>query len=264
MRPCDIDRSGEVWIYKLSEHKTDWTGRKKAVPLVGDAREAITEYMRRDPKAYLFSPKEAMAWRHAVAAGKRVTPANQGNRPGTNRKQDPKRLPKDRYTTGSYYRAIKRAAEKAGVDHWFPYQLRHLTATVVRAALGLEGGRALLGHSTTLMTAHYAQENIEAAIAAAKSVSPTMASRSWSTFGRTGEAVPFAAAAARKAPATIALQSDASSSFPCGRSPCSSCTRCVESSARSAASKSSGFPGPKGSISRLTACGSFWPPGPSD
>ncbi|MEO8270411.1 MAG: hypothetical protein ABI557_11880 [Aureliella sp.] len=49
------------------------------------------------------------------------------------------------------------------VPHWFPYQLRHLTATVIRAALGIEESQALLGHSTALMTAHYARESIEAA-----------------------------------------------------------------------------------------------------
>lgn len=168
MRPIDIDRSGLVWLYRPSSHKTSHTGKSKVIPLVGDAREAITDYLQRDPQAFCFSPAEAMAWRHAVGASKRVTPLNQGNRPGTNVKADPKSKPRDRYDAVSYRQAIARAAKAAGVVHWFPYQCRHLTATMVRAALGIEDAQALLGHSTPLMTAHYAQESIEAATRAAK------------------------------------------------------------------------------------------------
>ena len=169
MRPCDIDRTGEVWIYSPSTHKTERTGKPKLIPLLGDAREAITDYLGRDPKAYLFSPAESMAWRRAVGRANRKTPLKYGNSAGTNRKQNPKRLPRHQFDGASYRQAIRRAAQKAGVPHWHPYQLRHLTATVVRAALGnLEDAQALLGHSTALMTAHYAAESIESATKAAK------------------------------------------------------------------------------------------------
>jgi len=167
MRPIDIDRSGPVWIYRPSSHKTTHTGRSKVIPLVGDARDAVTDYLQRDPEAFCFSPAEAMAWRHAVGASKRVTPLDKGNRPGTNVKADPKSKPRDRYDAVSYRQAITRAAKAAKVPHWFPYQARHLTATMVRAALRIEDAQALLGHSTPLMTAHYAQESIEAATRAA-------------------------------------------------------------------------------------------------
>ncbi|QDV23039.1 tyrosine-type recombinase/integrase [Aureliella helgolandensis] len=167
MRPCDIDRTGDIWIYHPSRHKTSFRGKAKAIPLVNDAREAVTEFLQRAPDAFCFSPKEAMAWRHAVAAANRVTPDSCGNRVGSNRKETPKSVPRDRYDTSSYRQAIQRAARRASVRQWHPYQLRHLTATVVRAALGIEEARALLGHSTALMTAHYARESIEAATRAA-------------------------------------------------------------------------------------------------
>jgi integrase len=173
MRPIDIDRTGAVWLYRPSSHKTAHTGKTKVLPLIGDAREAITDYLQRDPQAFCFSPIEAMAWRHAVGASKRVTPPNQGNRPGTNVKANPKSKPRDRYDAVSYRQAITRAANAAKVPHWFPYQCRHLTATMVRAALRIEDAQALLGHSTPLMTAHYAQESIEAATRAAKAA-PTL------------------------------------------------------------------------------------------
>lgn len=49
-----------------------------------DAREAITDYLLRDPESFCFSTAEAMAWRRAVGAAKRTTPLSCGNRPGTN------------------------------------------------------------------------------------------------------------------------------------------------------------------------------------
>ncbi len=55
MRPCDIDRSGPVWLYRPSTHKTKWKGQKREIPLVGDAREAIENFINRDQKAFLFS-----------------------------------------------------------------------------------------------------------------------------------------------------------------------------------------------------------------
>ncbi|MEO9595807.1 tyrosine-type recombinase/integrase [Rhodopirellula bahusiensis] len=169
MRPCDIDRTGENWIYVPSKHKTGWRGKTKAVPIIDDAREAITDYLNRDPESFCFSPKEAMEWRRAVGAAKRVTPMSCGNRKGTNRKKDPKRLPRDHYDAHSYRQALQRAQKTAGSPHWFPYQLRHLSATTIRAALGgTEEAQALLGHSTALMTDHYTQKSLEAAVRAAK------------------------------------------------------------------------------------------------
>jgi len=168
MRPCDIDRSGVVWLYSPASHKTKHKGKKRVIPIVGDARDAITDYLNRETDAYLFSPAEAMAWMRSVSTANRKTPAKYGNRVGTNRVTNPKRQPSGQYTAQSYRQAIQRAAKTAGVSHWHPYQLRHLTATVVRAALGgTEGAQALMGHSTALMTDHYAMKSIEAATRAA-------------------------------------------------------------------------------------------------
>lgn len=169
MRPCDIDRTGENWIYVPSKHKTGWRGKEKAIPIIGDARDAVTDFLQRRHDSFCFSPKEAMEWRRAVAAANRTTPMSCGNRKGTNLKKDPKRTPRDRYDTASYRQAIQRAQKNAGVPHWTPAQCRHLAASTIRAALGgLDDARALLGHSTALMTSHYAQESLEAAVRAAK------------------------------------------------------------------------------------------------
>ncbi|MCO8124348.1 site-specific integrase [Stieleria sp. TO1_6] len=168
MRPCDIDRSGTEWIYRPEKHKTAKRGKKKAVPIVGDAREALTDYMNRPADAYCFSPRESVQWFRAKQAASRTTPKNQGNRPGTNRKANPKKQPGEQYTPTSYRQSIQRAAKRANVEHWTPYQLRHTAGTLIREALGVEAAQALLGHSRASMTEHYAKQTEAKAIEAAK------------------------------------------------------------------------------------------------
>ena len=167
MRPVDIDRSGEVWVYRPKQHKTANRGKVKVVPLVGDARDAITEYLQRDPDAFCFSPRESMAWYRAIKLANRTTPLSCGNKAGTNKKAKPAKEPGDRYDHGSYRQAIQRAAKAAKVPKWNPYQLRHLAATTIREALGVEAAQAALGHSNASMTEHYAKLSLAKAIEAA-------------------------------------------------------------------------------------------------
>lgn len=166
MRPMDIDRSGAVWIYRPKKHKTSHRGKSKAVPITGDARKALLPFLLRAADEYCFSPIESLAWHHEQRAAKRKTPAHHGNRKGLRVKEDPQRKPGRAYNKDSYRRAIQRAAEVAKVDHWFPYQLRHLAGTAVRDALGVEAAQALLGHSRAAMTEHYARQTEAKAIAA--------------------------------------------------------------------------------------------------
>jgi integrase len=168
MRPCDIDRSGPVWFYRPSRHKTANQGKKKAVPIVDDAREAITDYLNRPAEVYCFSPRENLEWFRAKQTAERKTPPNQGNRPGTNRKANPKKQPGSRYTPNSYRQSIQRAAKRAGVASWHPYQLRHTAATYIRDALGVEAAQAMLGHTRASMTEHYAKQSERRAIEAAQ------------------------------------------------------------------------------------------------
>lgn len=97
-----------------------------------------------------------------------MTPLSCGNHPGSKPpKLNPKRAPGTKFTKDSYRRAIQRAAERAGVPRWFPYQLRHLAATKIREALGIESAQALLGHAHYQMTEHYVQQSLERAIVTA-------------------------------------------------------------------------------------------------
>lgn len=168
IKPCDIDRTGPVWMYRPAKHKTAGRGKTRAIPIVGDALDAIVDYMNRDPHSYCFSPAESVAW---VQAQKRATRQSKVQPSQLSRaKKNPARKPGDRYTCSSYCQAIQRAAKQAGVEQWHPYQLRHLAGTMVRDALGIEAAQALLGHSHLSITEHYAklseQKAIEAAAAA--------------------------------------------------------------------------------------------------
>lgn len=163
MRPMDIDRTGDVWMYRPPKHKTASRGKSRAIPIVGDAQDALVDYLNRKPDSYCFSPAESMAWLRAKQRRDR-----EGYDSYKRRKSKPLKQPGDCYDSHSYRRAIQNAAEAAKVAKWHPYQLRHLAGTIVRDALGPEAAQALLGHANIQMTEHYAKISERKAIEAAK------------------------------------------------------------------------------------------------
>ncbi len=65
MRLADLDRSGDVWIYRPVHHKTAYRGVAKEI-LLGPRCQGILEpFISRPDDAYLFSPAEAEDWRNA-------------------------------------------------------------------------------------------------------------------------------------------------------------------------------------------------------
>lgn len=58
----------------------------------------------------------------------------------------------------SYRHAISRACEQLKLPRWTPHWLRHNVATRVRDEFGIEAAQAMAGHSSPLMTAHYASK----------------------------------------------------------------------------------------------------------
>lgn len=167
LRPCDVEMQPDgVWMYRPEKHKTAHRGIKKAIPLIGDAKAALKPFLEREPESYCFSPKESIEWYRVQKREARKTKVQPSQADRT--KSQPKTQPRDRYDTVTYRQAITRAAEKAKVKHWFPYQLRHLAATEVRKAFGVESAQALLGHSRADMTEHYARASEAKAIEAAK------------------------------------------------------------------------------------------------
>lgn len=149
MRPIDIDRSGPTWIYRPARHKTEHHGIERAIHLGPKAQAIITPYLLRPADAYLFSPKDAVE-----QSRDRL---RRGNNPPKKRRPSPTRVPGNRYTRRSYYRAIARACEKAGIEVWGPNRLRHSAATFLRKRYGIEAARVVLGHRSSAVTEVYAE-----------------------------------------------------------------------------------------------------------
>lgn len=176
MRGRDLDTTGKIWIYRPESHKTEHHGYDRIVELGPRARKLVKPFLKPDVEAYLFSPADAETERRAELHAKRTTPMRYGNRPGTNRKREPKRRPRDRYNVDSFRRAIQRACDLADakakallinsgkeaggeriIPRWHPHQLRHNYATMIRRQYGIETARILLGHRSTAVTELYAE-----------------------------------------------------------------------------------------------------------
>lgn len=160
LRPIDLDRTGDVWLYRPASHKTEHHGRDRVVFLGAKAQALMAPYLDRGPGAYCFRPDESELHRRERRHAERVTPLGYGNRPGTNRKTRPARSAGECYSTDSYRRAIHRACDKVGVKRWSPNRLRHTAATEVRAKFGLEAAQIVLGHSAADVTQIYAERDL--------------------------------------------------------------------------------------------------------
>ncbi len=170
MRPCDIDRSEDVWVYRPESHKCQHLGRERAIYLGPQAQAVLLRFLARGSEDYCFSPADAMKKHLAKRAANRQTPITQGNAPGTNRVRKPKRAPGDRYTPVTYRRAVYRACERAGVECWGPNRLRHTAATEVRKHFGLEAAQVVLGHSQATITQLYAERDNTLAASVARGI----------------------------------------------------------------------------------------------
>lgn len=163
MRPCDIDRVGEVWVYRPIRHKNEY--RENAQPreiFIGPKAQAVLELLlNRDSNMFMFSPHEARAERYRKLREARKTKVQPSQFHRT--KARPKKILGAAYNVKSYYHAVRRACQKAGIPLWHPHQLRHSAATMLRREFGIETARIILGHSTAFTTEIYAQTDRESA-----------------------------------------------------------------------------------------------------
>jgi len=176
MRPCDLDRTGDVWTYKPESHKTKHHGRERTIFIGPQAQAVLLRYLARDAQACCFRPCDSEEKRLAEQEANRKTPQSCGNIRGSNRVRKPRRSPGEQYTTDSYRRAVHRACDRAfpapdgteGDDlrkwqsehRWSPNQLRHAAATEVRREFGLEAAQVILGHSQANVTQVYAERDL--------------------------------------------------------------------------------------------------------
>jgi integrase len=161
MRTCDIDRSTEDWVYRPSSHKTEHHGYVREVEIGPRAREVLLPWLKADTQAFLFSPREAIEAFQAEKRAARKTPVQPSQ--VCRKKRRPKRVPRDRYSTGSYGKAVARGCVEADSPHWHPHQLRHTFGTLARKVRGPDAARALLGHKSLVATQIYAEKDQAAA-----------------------------------------------------------------------------------------------------
>jgi integrase len=188
LRPCDLDRGGDVWEYRPHDHKTEHYDRKRVIFIGPQAQGILLRYLARDATTHCFRPRDSMAKHLAARHEARRTPMSCGNAPGSNRRRRPKRSAGDRYSTDSYRRAIHRACDKAfpapeeiaadparlaawqSEHRWAPNQLRHSAATEIRRRFGLEAAQVTLGHSKADVTQVYAERDYALAARVAREV----------------------------------------------------------------------------------------------
>lgn len=135
MKLEDIDRTGELWVYRPSEHKLEHREIDRPINIGFEGQKILLPYLKADTAQYLF---ETRGGKH--------------------------------YTKDAYCREISRACERAKIDSWSPNQLRHRFATNISKRYGLEASRVILGHSSAETTLIYAERDQEAAKAVIRQI----------------------------------------------------------------------------------------------
>jgi integrase len=158
MRTQDIDRTGEVWLYRPATHKNQHRGKERIVPMGPEAQAIVKPFLRVD-QGYLFQPAEADEEFRKTKREDRKTPLWPSHLQAQEEKKAESEGPEfgEFYKTQAYARAIRRAGKRAKVKHWSPNMLRHAAATRLRHEIGIEAARVVLGHTSASTTEIYAE-----------------------------------------------------------------------------------------------------------
>lgn len=209
LRPIDIemDDRTEIWTYRPEVHKNAYRDKERLIYFGPRAQEILRLFLADRPtNAFLFSPREAESIRRRALHEARRTPLSCGNVPGSNRRSEPRRVPRQHYTTDSYCRAVQYACDRAfppppslakrdretsrgwkarlekegswnellawqRAHRFHPHQLRHNAATNLRKQFGLEAAQLALGHASACVTdAVYAERDTTKVLEIMKSV----------------------------------------------------------------------------------------------
>lgn len=161
MRTCDIDRSGDVWVYIPAKHKTAWKKRHLFIPLGPRAQAILFQFIHsREPEEFLFSPRDTGLWRSYTRWENRKSPRWLSAQAKRGRKHSRYGA---KYKSRSYRQAVLYAIAKAEIPDWTPHQLRHSRATEIRSQFGAEAAQVSLGHASLNATQIYAERDMELA-----------------------------------------------------------------------------------------------------
>ena len=132
LRTADVDRSGDIWLYRPSQHKSDWreTDQGRVIPLGPECQRILAPWLRPDdPERYAFASH---------------------------------RTRNTCYTSMTYAQAVRRACTKAGVK-LTAYEGRHAAKRRIARAAGVEAARTVLGHKSVETTELYGGMDTELA-----------------------------------------------------------------------------------------------------
>jgi integrase len=113
LRPCDVDRTQDIWEFRPLRHKNENREQDRCIYFGPHAQEILRPFLLRSAESFCFSPAETVAQQRAERHEGRTTPISCGNTIGSNRQRNPKRRAGERYTTASYFYAVRRACDKA-------------------------------------------------------------------------------------------------------------------------------------------------------
>ena len=162
----NIDRSGEIWVYRPTTHKNRWRGQSRVIALGKPEQEILDRRMvGKENDDYIFTRAEAMQERKAKKKASRKprrTPSPMAwDKAGA---EKPKRQYRDSLTSEMYCKAVTNtiAAVNAqlpdgqkGIPHWTPYCLRHAAITEIIKTDGIDAARAVAGQESVNVTMIY-------------------------------------------------------------------------------------------------------------
>ncbi len=162
MRPCDIDRSGEVWIYTPAFHKTSGSGIERRIGLSMAVQKILNRHMNGPGDRLIFQPRNHH-WRFlpfSPATVRKLVAMYYHNVAKACLKANPHpTLKGTAWRMNPEDRAVMR--EHARKVSWHPHQLRHNAATYLRREVDIESARIALGHTTATMTERYAKADLD-------------------------------------------------------------------------------------------------------
>lgn len=157
MKPREVDRSGDIWVYRPSWHKTEHHGKGRAILIGPKAQSFLAGRIDCDPDRLVFPlmkrydgraesspPRLAATYRDVVLLAC-------------------SRIPHETLTDEDAADDEDRAELDAFrlANRWTPNQLRHSAATRMRKEAGIESARIALGHSNVNMTEIYAEVDLD-------------------------------------------------------------------------------------------------------
>ena len=184
MRGCDLDTTGDVWVYIPSSHKTEHHDRGRTIFIGPKAQAIIRPFLKADPQEYLFSPRDwckvrrvrkgqpgaryhRNAYRNAILRACEQAfgmPKELRRIPSGVTAKEKKLPPADQAQLLAQREELRTKARAwRHANCWHPHQLRHNAGTAVRKAADLDAARTVMGHGSLAVAEIYAERDLETA-----------------------------------------------------------------------------------------------------